>query len=673
MSALADRLTGAPFLRHPRARMQRRAGIGSHDALAIAALFGTALVIAWPILNGGYLTYVDNPVHLAEIAALAAHPVGWSELGFLGFPLRTLHSPLWYPALAAVARAGVNVERIYAGLLVLGFAAPSLAVYAVACRRTHPIAAFGIAYLVLIQAPLIRGIGSPLAGMWTHGLGAAGVVLLAGVLSRPRLSFAGHLTVAVLLALTALTHLFALVAGALVVCVTCALHFWNRDLTPRELGLRALDCAIAALASSGYWVTFLLTTRPELAPQQVLGPFELLASLLLPTDVLHLLEHDVRSAVRHDLLLTDSLPLILLLVAGVAGFVHRSARPNVLSRTGFLMAVVVLGALIVHPFRPIAALGPVSFRHTVWIELGAALSAIGWVAPRQFELHPRLAAGLPFALALTGLWWGKPLRDDRPAATAEEWRELESLWRFIGQNADREAGRVYLQDTFGQGWQNGGLAHSHVLVLCQTRTHLPQLGTYYGVVPYATRWTLSEFQRLYDRYTLTANDLDLRLKRTNVQLIVTSTKETARLLARTRLLDRVHRVGRYSVWRPKRVGGWVSPLDVGTEVSDVVWDVGRISFAVSSSVNPRVLVKTSFHPWWNVEGARVAEIGETEDGLIALAVGRPGRHRITLRYTPLRWPGLLGSAGWVILLAWGVAALARRDWWNREQATESRN
>jgi len=313
--------------------------------------------------------------------------------------------------------------------------------------------------------------------------------------------------------------------------------------------------------------------------------------------------------------------------------------------------------LIVHPFRPIATLGPVSFRHTVWIELGAALSAIGWAAPRRFELAPRLAAGLPFALALSGLWWGKPLRDDRPAATAEEWSELESLWRFIGQNADGSAGRVYLQDTFGQGWAAGGLAHSHVLVRCHTRTHLPQLGTYYGVVPYATRWTLSEFQRLYDRYALSARELDLRLKRTNVQLLVASNKPAARFLAGTHLFDRVYRVGRYSVWRPKRVEGWVSALDAGTEVRDVVWDVGRISFEVSSPTNPRVLVKTSFHPWWMVEGTRVAELGETDDGLVALAVGRPGRYRITLRYAPLRWPGVLGGAGWVILFGWGVAAL----------------
>jgi len=387
-----------------------------------------------------------------------------------------------------------------------------------------------------------------------------------------------------------------------------------------------------------------------------------LAGLLLPADALYLLEHDVRGAVRHDLLLTDTLPLILLLAAGVAGFVHRSSRPDVLTRTGFVMGVVVFGALIVHPFRPIAALGPVSFRHTVWIELGAALSAIGWVAPRQIEPRARLTALLPFALALSGLWWGKPLRDDRPAASAEEWRELESLWRFLGQNADGRAGRVYLQDTFGQGWA-GGLAHSHVLVRCHTRTHLPQLGVYYGVVPYATRWTLSEFQRLYDRYKLSAKDLDLRLKRTNVRLVVASTKEAASYFARTGLLNRIKRIGRYSVWRPKSVEGWINPVGAASEVRDVVWEVGRISFEVSSSEkHPRLLVKTSFHPWWKVEGAPGATLSETDDGLLALDVGSPGRHRVTLRYVPLRWPGLLGSAGWGILAAWGVAAVVRRKW-----------
>src|SRR5260221_5420860 len=56
--------------------------LGRGDGLALASLIGTALVIALPILRGGYLTYIDNPVHLAEIYDLARPGNGWSEIGF---------------------------------------------------------------------------------------------------------------------------------------------------------------------------------------------------------------------------------------------------------------------------------------------------------------------------------------------------------------------------------------------------------------------------------------------------------------------------------------------------------------------------------------------------------------------------------------------------------------
>jgi hypothetical protein len=49
------------------------------DAFALVSLIATAVVLAWPILTGGYFTYIDNPVHLAEIYELAKGGNGWSR------------------------------------------------------------------------------------------------------------------------------------------------------------------------------------------------------------------------------------------------------------------------------------------------------------------------------------------------------------------------------------------------------------------------------------------------------------------------------------------------------------------------------------------------------------------------------------------------------------------
>src|ERR1700753_557296 len=116
--------------------MPRTPRFGLGDALGLLSLALTATVIAWPILGFGYLTYIDNSVHLAEIYELARPGQnGWSELGFAGLPVDTLDSPLFHPLLAPPARAGMPLEPMYVAMLWTGYIAPSLGLYFVARRR----------------------------------------------------------------------------------------------------------------------------------------------------------------------------------------------------------------------------------------------------------------------------------------------------------------------------------------------------------------------------------------------------------------------------------------------------------------------------------------------------------------------------------------------------------
>jgi hypothetical protein len=123
----------------------------------------------------------------------------------------------------------------------------------------------------------------------------------------------------------------------------------------------------------------------------------------------------------------------------------------------------------------------------------------------------------------------------------------------------------------------------------------------------------------------------------------------------------VHTVGRYSIWRPKNVAGWIDPLHPATQVRNVDFQVGAIRFELASShPAPRVVVKTSWHPWWTVEGAPGATLSEVPDGMLAVDVPAPGRYHIQLRYVPSPWPGRLSTIGWLLLFAWAATLLARR-------------
>ena len=68
----------------------RLAKVGREDAVALLLLAGTAAIVSAPIWRGGYLTYIDNSVHIAEILELSRNQArGWSEIAFAGFPLGT--------------------------------------------------------------------------------------------------------------------------------------------------------------------------------------------------------------------------------------------------------------------------------------------------------------------------------------------------------------------------------------------------------------------------------------------------------------------------------------------------------------------------------------------------------------------------------------------------------
>ncbi len=110
--------------------------------MAVLFLVLAALVLSWPILAGGYLTYADNAAHIAEIYSLAfENGGGWSDIAFCGFPIGMLHSPLWYGAVAGLVRAGVPAGFLYALALFIGFVAPPLALYFVARRSLRPLTA----------------------------------------------------------------------------------------------------------------------------------------------------------------------------------------------------------------------------------------------------------------------------------------------------------------------------------------------------------------------------------------------------------------------------------------------------------------------------------------------------------------------------------------------------
>ena len=125
-----------------------------------------------------------SPVHVAEVASLATTETGWSEIGFAGLPLDTLHSPLFYDGLARLARWGVSVGPVYCLCLFLGFLTPAVVIHLVARRTLALVPASFLSYVVLVMRPAIVGTESAFGGMWTAMLALSGVLLVLDQIAR---------------------------------------------------------------------------------------------------------------------------------------------------------------------------------------------------------------------------------------------------------------------------------------------------------------------------------------------------------------------------------------------------------------------------------------------------------------------------------------------------------
>ncbi len=659
------------------------------DLATVAALLTAGVIVAWPFFTDGYLTYLDNPSHLAEAISLANEGrTGWSDIAWCGFPIGVLHSPLWYGLLAWLIRAGVAASCAYSLLAFIGFAAPALSVYAVARRRLPAAGAGALAFLLLVQRPAVVGVGSALGGMWTFYIAAAAVVLLIDRLSRPCRTTRDVAWIAGLSGLVGLTHLFAAVPIVIILVVDLVRSVPavrgtgedRRDDAPaRKLAAWALGAALAAR----YWLPALVARGETVVHAQNLSFTAALARLAVPTDVLALLNG--RFAPVDGRFMLDAVPMLVLVAFGVAGVVLMRRREDDVPLLGawLAFAVFVLVA-VVAPLMGAAFLGPVSWRMIYFVRLGLALAAIPALAAlrttRVRVPGAAVAAVLVVAAALGALVWGAPLRRAvPPRVSGPEMAEVESLWSWLSVNAQNDRGRVYVQDTFATPPRSAALSRSHVLALTSQRSGVRQLGATYSVAPYRTaEWTRGEGGRLYNLRLddpREIRELLLLMRHSNAGYLVTSDPTAAEKIATVDVFAEVHRAGRFAVF--ELVGNasrWVEPLTEGIEAESYpqtgegdARDASKLVVRYRSARDGgALLVKSSYHPFWRYDGPGNDGHGgvalRAHDSGLTVVDGLPsGEHEFELVYRQPAWPLWVSLAALVALLALAFRSRRRGD------------
>ncbi|HEX3597784.1 MAG TPA: hypothetical protein VHU80_21900, partial [Polyangiaceae bacterium] len=491
------------------------------------------------------------------------------------------------------------------------------------------------------------------------------LVLLFDLLARPSLSARQHLAASFLLAVAALTHLFVLPLIAIIAAVTTLLHRKAGTLTRAELAKRAAGWFVAALASAKYWLPMMWVSEVSAAPHPAFRLVDIVARLILPTEPLYLLDARVPEGIRYDLFLTDVLPSVIPVVLGVMAFVRFRRREDRLTAAAFYVGAVILGSLLIHRYWALNFLGPVSWRLIDWARLSFAIASIEMLAsPAVERLGQRAFYGAALVGPLLAIWWGTPLRRDNPPTLVDDVRQVDELWTWLAANSKKEWGRIYLEDAFGWNWQAGGLAQSHFLVLTQHRVGMPQIGVYYGVVPYKLRWTLSEFDSLFSTRNPSKEWITEAMGKTNAGALVTCDVDMAKLIEDTEAFELLHVTSHYSVFRLKDAADKpIAELAPSNHVSDVRARTGDIRLKIRTDFpRGRILAKVAYHPFWHLEGAPEAWLRESPEGFLVVDDIPQGEFTLHLWYEPSHVPDAISTFGWLMESAWALvlALLARR-------------
>jgi hypothetical protein len=649
-------MSGAPAAissRISKARMQ----LNKLDLAALCALVGSALVLGWPIWTGGNFTYMDNPVHLAELQALA-NGEQWSDIGFCGFPLGYLHSPIWYGGLSVFVWMGIEVGAVFSVLLLIASLCPSVAIYLVGRRALPPLAALVPAWLLLVQRTAVVGYGSVFAGMATFYIASGLLIVFVDLLARSDHSWRQARYITLCLALLALTHLYALLAAMFVIVIHSTRLLVLRPVRWRiTLGRDSVAYALAAICSSLYWYPVIRGISSSAIEPQNLGPRALLMRLFIPTDVLE--------GVQTDFFLIDALPLTALVLLGLAGLVRVSRWPDATSLYGALLALGV-GVLlfVVQPITQSAWMGPNSWRFLYVVRIGLALAALPvllLVGRQALARRTSVFASFCVAALVASIGLGLPLRSQVSDPESYALDNLHRVWAFLREQPPNP-GRVFVQSTFMTEPRNHPLVRSHVPALTAREAGVRQVGAYYGIVPYKTRYiTGGEFGQVLGlsvRGDFDRAELARRIALSNTTQLVMVDPQAVETLVEADIAEVLVQYGRFSVLQVNADRtSWFSGDDSRIQIWE--WTPGHVVFNLSADSFPMTVVaKQSYHPGWTAPPG--ITLAESDDGLLELTLDGPPEGVVTLSWKPYRAHTWMAASGFGVLLIWTLVSTRRR-------------
>jgi hypothetical protein len=609
---------------------------------AFVFIIFTGVFISWPILIGGYLTYVDNPVHLAEIYSLAASETGWSDLAFNGFPLIHMHSPLFYGIIVEGVRAGLNAEFLYKFFLILGYLAPSFALYFTGNKNGSIFYTTIVSCFFLLLHYNFTGISSPLGGMWTFGISISLFILLIKHLESDLRQINSKIYLCLLITLIGLTHLFTLVASIIYLAVSFIVDLISKKLTFWHAVHSICFAGLGIIGAAWYLIPAVEYLSHGNNERNVWGLYAIFTFFAFPINLISAVQFSKDGLFSESLLAFTSIASLCIgsfvfLNYFLPGKIQREA--NELLKL-FIFITIISFLLVANSVFNLTFLGPVPWRFVLFIFTAVFLAVIRHPVYLGSVSKTVIVAILLIATLNSQYYLNKQiLRLD-----STELNSVKTVWSNI---AKLDKGRrIYIQDTFWTKPYETNLTHSHILSLTQHETGMNQLGPYYGIVPFRNkRSSISESDLLFGKEinlgTNFAQRLLSNMQEMKCSYLLISNPQLSPALEESKLFNKLFSTGRFTLFSisfSDKEGGYGDYEEAGIGITKVSDGKYRLSFKGALSERRVIKLLVSYHPYWKSTKPDALLTADDSGNYMQVTIPQGTKDDILLNFEPPHFP-----------------------------------
>ncbi len=648
-----------------------------------------AFVMAYPIFGSGFMTNLDNPIHLATSHAFIENLKetkwisGWSMDAFVGYPLQLFpryQLGVWIVALLNLILF-IPAEIGYKVVLFSSYVFPALMIFFIGkkiFKHTSSALIPSILFLLIRRDVVVTAF----SGQWNSLLGLG--FLLAFVYLTHRFfynpNFKSMVKLALLFALIMLSYLFAAIAAMVFFSVYFLVFSVKKRFSIKFLfyggGLFLIGFSLCAFYllpildmpgwASAYSGSALAYSFFALF-YKVLGTF----LFAVPKNVVTQQLFDAFSGNFIDFLklawlyIVASLPQFLIFILGLMGmsYLFRNRKKDdsttifLTSTFLFMIISLVLGSgfwFLIPSLKNLPILGNLlAYRFLLYTNIGLLIFVCYALSNMKNGVYPKLrffhalAVRRNVIFVIVALFFVAninaylpPKEETLTIGESSLNEDFYSLAYWIKNNVDSKNTRIVYQDIYGNT-EDPSIGSSHLPAMLFYYTNVYSVGAWYDSSSYPTdSLALTSSGNLFGKKLDEIGDdfIQNEMRLVNAKYIVSNNNKLKDKLLKSNLFKEEFGNRHFTVFSLKNYNPeWISyEGNLSYEIAN--FESRVVIFNYTGDSEKEVLIKVSYHPYWHgyIDNKEI-NISRNKDSLMTLKLPE-GSHSVTLSYKPFRLP-----------------------------------